>query len=99
MISFLCDHYYEKNGVKCMPIFEFKCLECENFFEILVLNNDEKAKMNCPECEAENFERVLSTTNFTMGIKSSSGENSIGSKTRKCAAGSCTTYDIPGQSP
>ena len=82
-----------------MPIFEFKCLECEKFFEILVMNNDEKANMSCPECGVGNFERVLSTTNFSMGIKSSSGQSDVGSQTRKCASGSCTTYDIPGQSP
>lgn len=81
-----------------MPIFEFKCLECGKFFEILVMNNDEKAKMICPECKKGNFERVLSTTNFNMGIKSSSAQSPVGAQTRNCSSGSCTTYDIPGPS-
>ena len=50
-----------------MPIYEFKCLECNEYFEILVARVDEDVAMECPKCHAENFERVMSTTNYAMG--------------------------------
>ena len=50
-----------------MPIYEFKCQDCENIFELLLMSNDEKHEMKCPRCESENFERVLSATSYAMG--------------------------------
>ncbi len=81
-----------------MPIFEFKCLECEEFFEILVMNDEEKCEMKCPKCQSEELERVLSSTNYSMTGDGSSGNNAAGASanTRTCSSGSCTTYDIPG---
>jgi putative FmdB family regulatory protein len=76
-----------------VPIYEFKCLECNEYFEILTRSREEEIRMECPECRSENFERVLSTTNFAMG-----GSGTSGAKTekRQCSSGSCTTYEIPG---
>lgn len=76
-----------------MPIYEFKCSECEEFFELLVMNNDE-VELSCPKCKSEAFQRVLSTTNYSMG--SGSGGGGVSAQTRNCQSGSCTTYDIPG---
>ena len=78
-----------------MPIYEFKCSKCQNFFELLVMNSDEEAELKCPECNAKNFERVLSSTNYSVG-SGSGKQNGTGPQTRTCSGGSCTTYDIPG---
>jgi putative FmdB family regulatory protein len=78
-----------------MPIYEFKCLKCEAFFEILVMNKDENAEMKCPECDSEDFERVISTTSHTINA-APSGQPGASSQTRTCSSGSCTTYTIPG---
>ena len=77
-----------------MPIYEFKCLKCEEFFEIIILNNDEEDKIKCPKCNNIDFERVVSTTNYVMG----SNHNNEGpsKQTRNCSSGSCSTYTIPG---
>lgn len=75
-----------------MPIYEFKCMKCNEFFELLVVNNDE-IEMKCPKCKSEDFERVLSTTNYAMGT---GGRGGVKSETRNCSSGSCTTYEIPG---
>ncbi len=78
-----------------MPIYEFKCLKCDNFIELLLMNNEEKLELKCPQCGSEELERVLSTSSYSMG--NASGSNSkVKSQNRTCSSGSCTTYEIPG---
>ncbi len=80
-----------------MPIYEFKCLECEEFFEILVTrSSEEDVEMECPKCGSENFERILSTTNFAVAGAGAGGSSGVKTEDRKCSSGSCTTYEIPG---
>lgn len=81
-----------------MPIYEFKCLKCEDLFEILVLNSSDSVEMKCPKCDSENFERVLSTANYAVGSGSGGTSSGLKSQSRTCGSGSCTTYDIPGHS-
>jgi putative FmdB family regulatory protein len=78
-----------------MPIYEFKCLECEEFFELLVMGKKEGEETKCPKCGAQSFERVLSTTSF---VTSGGGGKAAGvsEQTRTCSGGSCSTYTIPG---
>jgi putative FmdB family regulatory protein len=78
-----------------MPIYEFKCLECGEYFEFLVMKTEETVEMACPKCKAENFERILSGTNYAMGEGAGGGAR-VSSQTRTCSSGSCTTYEIPG---
>ena len=78
-----------------MPIYEFRCLECDSNFELLMVNQNEEIEMKCPECDSLDFERILSSTNYSIG--SGSGTNQgVKSQTKNCSSGSCTTYDIPG---
>jgi len=53
-----------------MPIYEYKCEKCGKSFEKLVFNSDDEA-VSCPECEAKDVKRLLSSTGFI----SSSGGN------------------------
>ena len=78
-----------------MPIYEFRCVSCNKYFELLVMKTGEEVEMSCPECKSEEFERIMSTTahHVTGGGSDSTGVNS---QTRNCSGGSCTTYDIPG---
>ena len=78
-----------------MPIYEFKCLKCQEFFELLVINDNDEAKLHCPKCNSKEFERVLSVTNFATG-SGTGGNQGPAATTRNCSSGSCTTYDIPG---
>ncbi|MEA1900768.1 MAG: FmdB family zinc ribbon protein, partial [Thermodesulfobacteriota bacterium] len=36
-----------------MPLYEFKCLKCQTYFEMLVMNKDEEVELKCPECKSE----------------------------------------------
>jgi len=80
-----------------MPIYEFKCLKCNEYIEILVMSGrDEQAVIQCRKCGSEDMERILSCTNFSVpggGCKSTPATES-----RSCASGSCTTWNLPGHS-
>ena len=79
-----------------MPLYEFKCLICHEFFELLIMNKDEEILLKCPKCNSEDFERVISATNFAIGDGSAGGQQRLSAQTRACSTGTCTTYDIPG---
>ena len=79
-----------------MPIYEFKCMECEEVFEVLCVNSDDTVTMECKKCQSPNIERIMSSTNFAMGSSSGGPGGSMSSQTRNCSSGSCTTYNVPG---
>jgi len=78
-----------------MPIYEFKCLKCNDIFELLLINKSQSLKLQCPTCHSEDLERILSTTGYTIGSGSGTRTGAI-SQERTCTGGSCATYDIPG---
>ena len=80
-----------------MPIYEFKCSKCSEFFELLLINSNDDEELKCPKCGSDAFERVISTTNFAMG-GGSVNKTPASAQTRSCSSGSCTTYNIPGHS-
>lgn len=80
-----------------MPIFEFKCTKCEEFFEVIVMGADEDRDVKCPKCKSQEFERVVSKTNFKMGGTSGSQPAKVHTQERTCSGGSCKTYTVPGE--
>jgi len=78
-----------------MPIYEFKCLKCNECFELLLMNSDTTVEMKCPKCASEELERVLSCTNYSVG-QGAGGSGGAKVTNRTCSSGSCTTYEIPG---
>lgn len=79
-----------------MPIFEFKCLKCGEYLEILVMNKDEELEMKCSKCGAMELERILSTTSYSMAAGGGAGQSGASKETKTCSSGSCTTYNLPG---
>lgn len=80
-----------------MPIYEFKCNKCEEFFETLIMGGSEDKDVKCPKCASVSFERVLSSTNYAMDAAGVSTK-AASQTTRTCSSGNCTTYEIPGHS-
>ena len=78
-----------------MPIYEFKCLKCNQFFELLVMTQKEALSMRCPHCQSEDFERMLSVASH-VSVGGTGGAKGVETQTRTCSSGSCTTYNIPG---
>ncbi|MGQ9512330.1 FmdB family zinc ribbon protein [Thermodesulfitimonas sp.] len=78
-----------------MPIFEFRCLACGNLFEKLFLDTKEEVEIKCPDCGSEAFERVISKTNYVMGLGKGADKPKLTSKS--CSPGSsCWTLELPG---
>jgi putative FmdB family regulatory protein len=78
-----------------MPIFEFRCLKCGAIFEKLFTRSKEEVSVACPECHSDSFERVVSRTNYAMGV--GPGGKSPKMTTKSCGpSNQCTTLDLPG---
>jgi len=43
-----------------MPIYEFKCKNCGNIFELLCFRSDDKEQAVCPSCNHKETEIMLS---------------------------------------
>ena len=80
-----------------MPIYEFRCLECKEIFEVIILSGSEEDEIKCTHCGKHNFERVLSSGNVSVAPSSGGPGTSSSKQERNCSTGSCTTYTIPGQ--
>lgn len=79
-----------------MPIFEFRCVECGEVSERLFMSPDEKVEMACPKCNSETLERVVSRTNYTMGVGPGGGHPKITSRSCGGDSNQCMTLDLPG---
>jgi putative FmdB family regulatory protein len=80
-----------------MPIYEFKCLKCNECFEFLTVGAQDAVETRCPHCQSDEFERVLSCTSYAMGPGSDAGSK-VKAQTRSCSGGSCSTLEISGPS-
>lgn len=78
-----------------MPIFEFRCLSCQELFEYLQMGSDDNVETKCPKCGAEAFERVMSSTNFAV-TDGGSAKPAVSSQSRQCQGGSCHSWNLPG---
>jgi len=78
-----------------MPIYEFKCSKCNEYFEVLIRNEKDEKELGCPKCQSSTFERVMSRTNFAMGNAEGNSSGTT-TTTRTCASGDCGTLTIPG---
>ena len=72
-----------------MPIFEYKCNDCEKEFEELVRNKNTKVK--CPQCQSENTTKKISNiSNFQMNDSCPTGS---------CPTGTCGLPPMGGGCP
>lgn len=68
-----------------MPIYEFRCEECDREFETLVLSKGEE--VHCPHCRGERVSRLMSVCALSTGdgFKSTASSSSCSG----CTATSC----------
>lgn len=76
-----------------MPIYEFRCLACQELFEILVIGDQKDDETRCPHCGAAHFERVMSAASHQIRSGGGAGPTV---QHRNCPSGNCSTVTLPG---
>jgi putative FmdB family regulatory protein len=69
-----------------MPIYEYHCPRCDEDFEELVRNKDEKVV--CPKCNCKKVSKKMSVFGFKSGNKYVSSSEGAGG-CASCKASSC----------
>lgn len=77
-----------------MPIFEYKCSECETKFEVLHKSSINQSDVSCPKCNSTNSKKLFSSfsSNLNSSSDSASGECSSGQcniPVGSCSSGMC----------
>ncbi|MBM4176493.1 MAG: zinc ribbon domain-containing protein [Ignavibacteria bacterium] len=68
-----------------MPVFEYRCTECNSKYEILHLGQEKAEDIFCPSCNSKNHKKLLSAFSPSMG-------SSSGFSGDACSTGAC---DVP----
>ena len=71
-----------------MPVFEYKCSDCNNKFEILHKSSTNQKEVTCPECNSSKNKKLFSAFSWSIDSSSFSGSS--------CATGNC---GIPEPAP
>ena len=77
-----------------MPIFEYKCSECDTKFEVLHKSTTNQKEVTCPNCNSAHNKKLFSafSSNINSDTISSSGDCSSGQcniPSRGCSTGLC----------
>jgi putative FmdB family regulatory protein len=80
-----------------MPIHEFRCLDCDYIFELLIMSKNEMDSIICPKCESSNVGKLMSVANIAVDKRPSrSSRSQPPVQHHTCDSGSCATIDLPG---
>ncbi|MDP2304072.1 MAG: zinc ribbon domain-containing protein [Ignavibacteria bacterium] len=79
-----------------MPIFEYRCLDCNSKFEILHKTTQNSEDATCPKCNTKNIKKLISsfsakipaTISYSYDDTCSSGNCSVNSQS-PCSSGMC----------
>lgn len=63
-----------------MPIFEYKCKQCDNKFEVLYKSSTNQEEVSCPKCNSKENKKLLSSFSAS-GFSSTSSSG--------CESGNC----------
>lgn len=70
-----------------MPIYEFRCQDCEQDFEKIILGSANEVK--CPHCQSDRVIKKISAFSFKSGSKFVSSSTSGGCSS--CSSPHCST--------
>jgi putative FmdB family regulatory protein len=79
-----------------MPIFEYKCNDCNKKFDVLHKSSVNQEEVVCPDCLSNNHQKLFSSFTASGGSQSfdnippcANGNCGMSSKNGGCASGSC----------
>lgn len=75
-----------------MPVYEYRCDDCERTFEMRRSYSESDSPAGCPQCRGQHTHRLLS--NFVAFSSSSGGESTHiagGGGCAGCSGGNCAT--------
>ena len=80
-----------------MPIHEFRCLNCDYIFELLIMSKNEMDSVSCPKCESSNVGKLMSVANVAVDKRlSGASRRRPPVEHHTCDTGSCATLNLPG---
>ena len=71
-----------------MPLYEYKCNDCNKIFEVFHKSSVNLEKVQCPECKSEDYKKLLSA--FAPSVK---GEPAMTFTDPMCSNGGCSMND------
>ena len=75
-----------------MPIYEYRCENCEELVEVLV-RSEASASPTCPNCGSSRLEKLLSVPYVMSGERRPVGLTCCG-RPERCDAPACSTDDV-----
>ncbi|QER41419.1 zinc ribbon domain-containing protein [Thermodesulfobacterium sp. TA1] len=79
-----------------MPIYEFRCEDCKEEFEVFLKNKEELSSVECKKCKSKRVKRLISVVNSIISDSGSSSDKPRITESHSCATGSCTHIELPG---
>ncbi len=77
-----------------MPVFEYRCSDCNTKFEVLHKSQHSDEKVNCPKCSSESNKKLFSS--FSASVDGSTGNygsyepsGDAGCSSCGCGGGTC----------
>jgi len=74
-----------------VPIYDFKCRECDRVSEILLRSTDDQT-VRCPDC-GNSMERLISSSFVVKTASQAPGKTCCG-RTERCETPPCSTGDV-----
>ncbi|HHT9104717.1 MAG TPA: FmdB family zinc ribbon protein [Candidatus Wujingus californicus] len=75
-----------------MPVYEFKCNQCNAIFDEYFRSTKERKKLFCPSCQSDHIHKIFSVFGMSVG---GSG-NDTASQGNSGGCGSCTATTCTG---
>ena len=69
-----------------MPIFEYRCQDCDTKYEVLHKSSTNLEEVYCPQCSSTKYNKLLSSFSSSMNSSTSPGS---------CATGACGLPQVP----
>ena len=74
-----------------MPVYEYKCSDCNSKFDVYHKSIEHIEDIKCPECNSNHNKKLLSTFSPNMGSVSSSSQSYEQSESSSCSTCGCGT--------